>query len=201
MAKNSKPVRYAEVDRETAETDIRLTLDLDGGTKVEADTGIPFFDHMLHQLGFHSHVDLGINARGDLGVDDHHTVEDVGIVLGTALKRALSDSDSIVRFGSAHAPMDDALVMVAIDISGRGHLSFDVEFTRDKIGGLSMENVREFFGALAMNAGITMHIRKLAGVNDHHVCEATFKAFGLALGQALKQTERTSISTKGKIKS
>ena len=201
MAKSTKPVRYAEVDRETGETDIRLTLDLDGGTKVEANTGIPFFDHMLHQLGFHSNIDLGINANGDIGVDDHHTVEDVGIVLGVALKRALIDSDSIVRFGSAHAPMDDALVLVALDISGRGFLSFEVEFKREKIGGLSLENVREFFQALAVNAGISLHIRKIAGVNDHHVCEAVFKGFGVALSQALVQTERKSSSTKGKIKS
>ena len=201
MAKNTKPVRYSEVDRETEETDIRLTLDLDGGTKVEANTGIPFFDHMLHQLGFHSNIDLGINATGDIGVDDHHTVEDVGIVLGVAIKRALMDSDSIVRFGSAHAPMDDALVLVALDISGRGYLGFEVEFNREKIGGLSLENVREFFQALAVNAGISLHIRKIAGVNDHHVCEAVFKGFGVALSQALVQIERSSSSTKGKIKS
>jgi len=201
MAKSTKPVRYAEVDRETEETDIRLTLDLDGGTKVEANTGIPFFDHMLHQLGFHSNIDLGINANGDIGVDDHHTVEDVGIVLGVAIKRALIDSDSIVRFGSAHAPMDDALVLVALDISGRGYLSFDVEFNREKIGGLSLEYVREFFQALALNAGISLHIRKIAGVNDHHVCEAVFKGFGVALSQALVQIERSASSTKGKIKS
>ena len=201
MAKSTKPVRYAEVDRETEETDVRLTLDLDGGTKVEANTGIPFFDHMLHQLGFHSNIDLGINANGDIGVDDHHTVEDVGIVLGVAIKRALIDSDSIVRFGSAHAPMDDALVLVALDISGRGYLGFEVEFNREKIGGLSLENVREFFQALAVNAGISLHIRKIAGVNDHHVCEAVFKGFGVALSQALVQIERSASSTKGKIKS
>ena len=200
MPKPAKTIRFAEVDRETAETDIRLTLDLDGGSKVDAETGIPFLDHMLDQLGFHGRIDLGIKARGDTGVDDHHTVEDVGIVLGVGIRRALIDSDAITRFGSVHVPMDDALVLVAIDISGRGYLDFDVEFEREKIGGLSMENVREFFHALAINAGITLHIRKFAGVNDHHVCEAIFKGFGIALCQALMRSEsgKTS-STKGKI--
>ena len=200
MPKPSKTVRFAEVDRETAETDIRLTLDLDGGTKVDAETGIPFLDHMLEQLGFHGQIDLGISARGDTGVDDHHTVEDAGIVIGVGLRRALIDSDAIMRFGSIHVPMDDALVLVAVDISGRGYLDFDVEFTRERIGGLSLENVREFFHALAINAGITLHIRKLAGVNDHHVCEAVFKGFGIALYQALQRAERREASsTKGKI--
>ena len=200
MSKPAKTIRFAEVDRETAETDIRLTLDLDGGSKVDAETGIPFLDHMLDQFGFHGHVDLGIKARGDTQVDDHHTVEDVGIVIGVGIRRALLDSDAITRFGSVHVPMDDALVLVAVDISGRGYLDFDVEFEREKIGGLSLENVREFFHALAINAGITLHIRKLAGVNDHHVCEAIFKGFGIALCQALMRTEsRKASSTKGKI--
>ncbi len=200
MSKPAKTIRFAEVDRETAETDIRLTLDLDGGSKVDAETGIPFLDHMLDQFGFHGHVDLGIKARGDTQVDDHHTVEDVGIVIGVGIRRALLDSDAIRRFGSVHVPMDDALVLVAVDISGRGYLDFDVEFEREKIGGLSLENVREFFHALAINAGITLHIRKLAGVNDHHVCEAIFKGFGIALCQALMRTEsRKASSTKGKI--
>lgn len=200
MPKPAKTIRFAEVDRETAETDIRLTLDLDGGSKVDAETGIPFLDHMLDQFGFHGHVDLGIKARGDTQVDDHHTVEDVGIVIGVGIRRALLDSDAITRFGSVHVPMDDALVLVAVDISGRGYLDFDVEFEREKIGGLSLENVREFFHALAINAGITLHIRKLAGVNDHHVCEAIFKGFGIALCQALMRTEsRKASSTKGKI--
>ena len=200
MPKQAKTVRFAEVDRVTAETDVRLTLDLDGGTKVDAETGIPFLDHMLEQLGFHGHLDLGIKARGDTQVDDHHTVEDAGIVLGVGLRRALIESDAIMRFGSVHAPMDDALVLVAVDISGRGFLDFDVKFTRERIGGLSLENVREFFHALAINAGITLHIRKIAGVNDHHVCEAVFKGFGIALCQALQRSERREASsTKGKI--
>ena len=200
MSKPTKTVRFAEVDRETTETDIRLTLDLDGSSKVDVDTGIPFFDHMLHQLGFHGHLDLGIKAGGDIDVDDHHTVEDTGIVLGVGIKRALLDSESIVRFGNAMVPMDDALVAVAMDVCGRGYLSYDIDFQRDSIGGLSMENVREFFQALALNAGITLHIKKLAGHNDHHVCEAAFKAFGVGLAQALSRAERVGApTTKGKI--
>jgi imidazoleglycerol-phosphate dehydratase len=200
MSKPNKTVRFAEVDRETTETDIRLTLDLDGGSKVDVDTGIPFFDHMLHQLGFHGHLDLGIKAGGDTDVDDHHTVEDTGIVLGVGIKRALLDSEGINRFANAMVPMDDALVAVAMDVCGRGYLAFDVPFTRETIGGLSTENVREFFQALALNAGITLHIKKLAGSNDHHVCEALFKAFGVALKEALTRTERLGLPTpKGKI--
>ena len=192
MSKQSKTVRYAEIDRETSETDVTLSLDLDGGSKVDADTGIPFFDHMLSELGFHGHLNLGIKVRGDISVDDHHTVEDAGIGLGMAIKRAMMDSDAIMRFGSVHLPMDDALVLVSIDMTGRGHLEFDVEFSRESIGGLSLENVREFFQALVVNAGMTVHIRKLAGVNDHHVCEAIFKGFGAAMCQALVRSERRS---------
>jgi imidazoleglycerol-phosphate dehydratase len=200
MSKHSKTVRFAEVDRETGETDIRLTLDLDGGSKVDVDTGIPFFDHMLHQLGFHGHLDLGLKAGGDLDVDDHHTVEDAGIVLGVGIKRALIETEGINRFANAMVPMDDALVAVAMDVCGRGHLSYDIEFKRETIGGLSLENVREFFQALALNAGITLHMKKLAGSNDHHVCEAAFKAFGVALREALARTERIGApTTKGKI--
>jgi imidazoleglycerol-phosphate dehydratase len=200
MSKNNKTVRYSEVDRETTETDIRLTLDLDGGSKVDVDTGIPFFDHMLHQLGFHGNLDLGIKAGGDIDVDDHHTVEDTGIVLGVGIKRALTETEGINRFANAIVPMDDALVAVALDVCGRGYLAFDVDFKRDEIGGLSLENVKEFYQALALNAGITLHIKKLAGNNDHHVCEALFKAFGVALRQALARTERAGApTTKGKI--
>ena len=200
MSKPTKTVRYAEVDRETTETDIRLSIDLDGGSKVDVDTGIPFLDHMLHQLGFHGHIDLGLKARGDTLVDDHHTVEDCGIVIGVGIKRALLDSEGIERFAHALVPMDDALVAVAMDVCGRGFLAYDIEFTRQEIGGLSLENVREFFQALALNAGITLHVKKIAGTNDHHVCEAAFKAFGVALRGALQRTERNGApTTKGKI--
>jgi imidazoleglycerol-phosphate dehydratase len=155
---------------------------------------------MLHQLGFHGHLDLGIKAGGDTDVDDHHTVEDTGIVLGVGIKRALIETEGINRFASATVPMDDALVAVSMDICGRGYLAYNVEFTRDSIGGLSLENVREFFQALALNAGITLHVRKLAGTNDHHVCEAVFKSFGVALRHALARSERVGApTTKGKI--
>lgn len=199
MSKSAPGVRYAEVYRETAETRIQVVLDLDGGTRRDIATGIPFFDHMLSQLAFHGQFDIGLTADGDLQIDDHHTVEDCGIVLGQALAQALDQEKPIVRYGSNHTPMDEALVMAAIDVSGRGVLGFDVPFAREKIGDLSTECVREFFRALSTHAGITVHLRKVAGDNDHHVCEALFKAFGRALHEATRQTERRgSTSTKGK---
>lgn len=185
MSKHTRTVRFAEFDRETDQTYVSISLDLDGGTKVDADTGIKFLDHMLEVLGESAYVDLGLTARGDTEIDDHHTVEEVGIALGVALKRALMDSGTIAKYGTAHVPLDDALVLVSMDFNGRGYLAYDVEFKRDEIGGLALENVREFFTALALNAGMTIHIKKLAGVNDHHVCEAVFRAFGHALGQSV----------------
>ena len=198
MSKDAPGVRYAEIYRETAETRIQVVLDLDGGTRRDISTGIGFFDHMLMQLAFHGQFDIGISAEGDLHIDDHHTAEDVGIVLGKALSQALDHSDPIVRFGSAHAPMDESLVLVAVDFSGRGGLFYDVEFTREMLGELSTECVREFFRALATHAGITLHIRKITGENNHHICEAVFKGFGLAMHQATRRSERRgSTSTKG----
>ncbi len=162
-------------------------------------TGIGFFDHMLAQLAFHGHMDLGLSAEGDLEIDDHHTIEDAGIVLGQAISQALDSSDPVARYGSNHTPMDEALILAAIDISGRGMLSFDVEFQRDRIGEMSTECVREFFRALAVNSGMTVHLRKIAGENDHHVCEALFKGFGLAFHEATRKIERFGgTSTKGK---
>jgi imidazoleglycerol-phosphate dehydratase len=153
---------------------------------------------MLQQMAFHGQVDVGISVEGDLQIDDHHTVEDVGMVLGQALTQALGD-EAIDRYGSAHTPMDEALAMVVVDVSGRGVLVFDVPWQREKIGELSTECVREFFRALAMHSGITLHIRKLSGENDHHVCEAIFKGFGRALYQATRRTDRRgSTSTKGR---
>jgi len=198
MSKDAPGVRYAEIYRETAETRIQVVLDLDGGTRRDISTGIGFFDHMLTQLAFHGQFDIGISAEGDLHIDDHHTAEDVGIVLGKALAQALDQSDPIVRFGSAHAPMDEALVLVAVDFSGRGGLFYDVNFTRESLGELATECVREFFRALATHAGITLHIRQIAGENNHHICEAVFKGFGLAMHQATRRSERRgSTSTKG----
>ena len=198
MSKEAPGVRYAEIYRETKETRIQIVLDLDGGTRRDITTGIGFLDHMLAQLAFHGQVDIGISAEGDLDIDDHHTAEDVGIVLGQALRQALDQSEAIERYGSNITPMDEALVIVALDFSGRGGLYYDVPFTRDKIGDLSTECIREFFKALAMHGGITLHLRKVAGENNHHICEAMFKGIGQALHQATRRSERRgSSSTKG----
>ncbi len=200
MSKGTPGVRYAEVERETTETRVQVVLDLDGGTKQDILTGIPFFDHMLASLAFHGRFDLGVKGEGDLEVDDHHLVEDVGIVVGKAIREALRESEPVTRFGSSLTPMDEALAMVALDLSGRGHLSFDASFKRDRLGDLSTECIREFFKALAYNAGLTTHIRVLQGENDHHVCEAIFKGFGRALFEATQPTDRMGpSSTKGKV--
>lgn len=200
MSKGAPGVRYAELYRETSETRIQVVLDLDGGTRRDILTGIGFFDHMLTHLAFHGQIDLGVSAEGDIEIDDHHTVEDVGIVLGQALHQALDQGDPIVRYASNHTAMDEALVLVAIDISGRGVLTFDVPFKREKIGELSTECIREFFRAFAAHAGITVHIHKICGENDHHVCEAIFKGFGQAILAATQKSERRgSTSTKGKL--
>lgn len=199
MSRTTQGIRYAEIDRETGETCVRVVLALDGGSRRDISTGLAFFDHMLTQLAFHGQLDFGVNAEGDLQVDDHHTVEDVGICFGKAIQQTLLE-DPIVRYASNHTVMDDALVLVAMDISGRGQLYFDAEFKRDKIGDLSTECVKEFFAAVAANAGISLHLRKIAGENDHHVCEALFKGFGLALHSATRTVERRGpSSTKGHI--
>lgn len=199
MAKNSTSVRYAEVDRETTETTIHAVLDLDGGTRRDITTQVGFFDHMLQLMAFHGQFDLGISVEGDLHVDDHHTIEDVGIVLGRAFREAMH-SEPVERYASLHSPMDEALVLVAIDISGRGVLTFDCPFRREKLGEMSTECVREFFRAFCANAGITLHVHRICGENDHHVCEAVFKGVGRALHVATRQTERRGpVSTKGKL--
>jgi imidazoleglycerol-phosphate dehydratase len=198
VSKSAPGVRYAELFRETTETRVEVVLDLDGGTRQDITTGVGFFDHMLAQLAFHGQIDLGITVEGDLSVDDHHTVEDVGIVLGQAFSQALDETQGINRYGNNMTPMDDALVLVAVDISGRGGLFYDLPFTRQHIGGLATENVREFMRAFATNANITVHLQKLAGDNDHHICEAAFKGLGRALHQATIAVERRgSSSTKG----
>lgn len=199
MSKEVPNVRYAEVERETKETRIQVVVDLDGGHRVDVQTGIPFFDHMLNAMAFYSGINLGVSCEGDLDVDDHHTVEDVGICIGRAIKDSLEGSDPIQRFGSIHAVMDESLALVALDISGRGMLTYDCVFTRERLGGLSTENVREFFRALAHHSGISLHIHRIASANDHHLCEAVFKGFGLALAQAVRRNEsRLGVSTKGK---
>jgi len=200
MSKGTPGVRYAEIYRETSETRITVVLDLDGGTRRDILTGIGFFDHMLEQLAFHGQMDLGIQTEGDLHIDDHHTVEDVGIVLGQALRQALELPGGIVRYGTVHSPMDEALVLVVLDVSGRGGAFFEVDFHREKVGDLSVECVKEFFRALAHHSGINFHIRKIAGENDHHVIEAIFKGLGRALHEATRRTERRgATSTKGSI--
>ena len=173
--------RTATITRQTKETTIELTVDLDGSGQVEADTGIGFLDHMLDHLGKHSLTDLKVKADGDLGVDDHHTTEDVGICLGQALARALGDKAGIRRYGWASVPMDEALANVSLDLSGRAALAFNVRFTGDKIGAFDTQLVQEFLRALAHSAALNLHVNVPYGVNDHHVAEAIFKAVARAL--------------------
>lgn len=191
--------RIAEITRNTNETKIYVRLDLDGTGTTRVSTGIGFFDHMLEQLGFHSGINLEIKADGDLQVDGHHTVEDVGITLGQSLFKAFGDKKSLSRFGSALVPMDEALASVSIDISGRPYLSFDAAFTSALVGGFDTQLVKEFFKALSFNAGITLHIKLEHGENEHHKIEAIFKAFARALREAIKQdkTIQGAASTKG----
>lgn len=177
--------RTAAVERRTLETAIEVAVNLDGAGQVDVSTGLGFFDHMLTAFGRHSRLDLTVRAEGDLQVDGHHTVEDTGIVLGQALAQALGDKRGITRFGSSFVPMDEALVLAALDISGRGQLHWDVEVPFGMVGDFDTQLAREFFIALAANAGITLHVRQLAGDNVHHILEAAFKACGRAVRQAV----------------
>jgi imidazoleglycerol-phosphate dehydratase len=198
VSKSAPGVRYAEVYRETSETRVQVVMDLDGGSRQDISTGLGFFDHMLTQLAFHGQVDLGISVEGDLKIDDHHTVEDVGIVLGQAFHQALDQDHGIGRYGDNTTAMDEALILVALDVSGRSGLFYDVTWTREQIGDLATENVKEFLRAFTSHAHVTLHVKKLAGDNDHHVCEGIFKALGRAIHQATTVTERRgSSSTKG----
>jgi imidazoleglycerol-phosphate dehydratase len=176
--------RTAAIKRRTKETDIELQLDLDGTGQVQADTGIGFLDHMLDHLGKHSLTDLTVRARGDLKVDDHHTAEDVGICLGQAIGKALGDKAGIRRYGSATVPMDEALANVALDLSGRAVVVFNVRFGGDKIGTFDTQLVGEFLRAMAGNCGMNLHVNAPAGGNDHHVAEAIFKALAQAFRAA-----------------
>lgn len=177
--------REATISRQTAETDITVAVNLDGTGRVSASTGIGFFDHMLNALGRHGRLDLEVSVKGDLFVDGHHTVEDTGIVLGQALAAAVGDKAGIARFGSSFVPMDEALVLAALDFSGRGQLHWAVELPFGMVGDFDTQLTREFFIALAANAGITLHVRQLAGDNVHHIVEAAFKAVGRALREAV----------------
>ncbi|WP_137126816.1 imidazoleglycerol-phosphate dehydratase HisB [Roseomonas sp. HF4] len=192
--------RRAEIARRTAETDIRVAIDLDGIGRATVATGIGFLDHMLTALARHSMIDLEVAAKGDLHIDFHHTAEDVGIVLGQALRQALGDKRGIRRYGAALLPMDEALAECALDISGRPFLAWSVAFARDKVGEMDTELFEEFFRALAFNAGITLHMTLKAGTNAHHVSEACFKAAARALREAVEPDPRAAgaiPSTKG----
>lgn len=193
--------RTAEITRTTGETDITLRIDLDGDGSVSVSTGVSFFDHMLDALGRHMRVSLGVEATGDLAVDAHHTVEDVGICLGSAVAQALGDKRGIRRFGSAAVPMDEALVLAAVDISGRGQLHYAVDVPIEIIGTFDTTLAKEFLVAFASNAGITLHVRQLAGENAHHIIEAAFKAVARALYEAISLDPRVADvpSTKGSL--
>lgn len=179
-------MRHASLTRRTNETDISVTLTLDGEGRADMQTGIGFFDHMLDQLAKHSGLDITVKARGDLHIDGHHTVEDVGIALGQALKQALGDRRGIARFAHAYLPMDEALTRAAIDVSGRPYLVWGVTLPTGMVGGFDLQLAREFFQALATNAAITLHIDNLRGENSHHIVESCFKAVARALGAAVR---------------
>ena len=191
--------RVGEVARTTGETDVSVRLDVDGAGTVSVKTGVPFFDHMLEAFGRHALIDLTVEASGDLDVDAHHTVEDVGICIGEAIAQAIGDKSGVTRFGSIAVPMDEALVLAAIDISGRGGIVYEVEVPIEFIGSFDTTLAKEFMTALAMNAGLTLHIHSLSGENSHHIIEAAFKAVARALKQAVAIDPRCDDvpSTKG----
>lgn len=194
--------RIASLTRTTKETDIALTLNLDGTGVTDIETGVPFFDHMLDAFGRHGLFDLTVRAQGDIEVDAHHTVEDVGIVLGQAFAQTLGDKRGIVRFGSSYVPMDEALVLAACDISGRGQLHYAVDLPIEIIGTFDTTLAKEFMIALATNAGVTLHIRSISGENAHHIVEAAFKASGRTLCDATRINPRIAgvlPSTKGSL--
>ena len=193
--------RTADYVRKTKETDISLHLNLDGTGSSSIHTGIGFFDHMLDGFARHGLFDLKVNVSGDLAVDCHHTIEDTGIVLGNAIKEAVGDKKGIRRYGSCILPMDETLVLCAVDLSGRPYLVFDGEFTTDRVGYMDTEMVKEFFYAISYTAGMNLHIRVLSGGNNHHMIEAMFKAFAKALDQATIIDPRITdiLSTKGSL--
>lgn len=195
-------MRSAEINRKTAETDITVEINLDGTGEYSNETGVGFFDHMLDQLARHALIDMTIRAKGDLHIDDHHTVEDTGIALGQGLTQALGDKRGIRRYGECHLPMDDAQVRAALDLSGRPYLICNLDIPTPKIGTFDTELVREFFQAFSTHGGITLHIDKLHGFNSHHIVEAAFKAVARALRDALETDPRKAEdipSTKGSL--
>lgn len=190
-------MRSASVQRKTKETEISVSLRLDGPAMAEIGTGIGFFDHMLTALAVHGGFSLSVSAKGDLHVDCHHTVEDVGIVLGDVFREAVGDRAGIARYGSAMIPMDEALALAAVDVSGRPELAFRAEFANERVGGLDTQMIREFWKAFAFHAGITLHLVLQYGENDHHKAEALFKAAAHALRAAVRQEGEGVLSTKG----
>ena len=193
--------RKAHINRKTKETDIKLFLNLDGSGQAQVHTGIGFFDHMLDGFARHGMFDLQVTAEGDLIVDTHHTIEDTGIVLGTAIRQAVGDKKRMKRYGSCILPMDETLALCAIDLSGRPYLSFEADFPTEKIGYMDTEMVQEFFYAVSYSAGMNLHLKILSGKNSHHMAEALFKAFARALDQATMLDPRIAdvLSTKGSL--
>jgi len=191
--------RIAKIERITSETKIKLELNIDGSGKVDVKTGIGFLDHMLDLWAFHGLFNLKLTCKGDLGIDVHHTTEDIAISLGRALAKAVGEKKGIVRYGFSYLPMDESLLRVALDLSGRPEFVFSGEFIQVSIGSLDTQMIRHFFKSLAMSSGITLHMSILYGINDHHKCEGLFKAFGRALRQAVEiDPRRTGVaSTKG----
>lgn len=193
--------RKSVINRKTKETDISMTFSIDGSGMADVNTGIGFFDHMLDGFARHGLFDLSILAKGDLNVDSHHTIEDTGIVLGNAIKEAIGDKKGIKRYGSMILPMDETLVLCAVDLSGRPYFSFDAEFSTDRVGDMDTEMVKEFFYAVSYTAAINLHIKVISGENNHHIIEAVFKAFSKALDEATMYDPRIKdvLSTKGSL--
>lgn len=193
--------RIAEITRNTNETKIHMTLNLDGSGRADVHTGIGFFDHMLNSFARHGFFDLSVTVDGDLEVDTHHTIEDTGIVLGQAILKAVGDKKGIVRYGSRILPMDESLVLCALDLCGRPYLVYDLNLDRDKVGDLETEMVREFFYAVSYGAQMNLHLKQLSGLNNHHIIEAAFKAFAKALDAAVASEPRLTgvLSTKGSL--
>ena len=193
--------RIGEVERYTSETSIEISINLDGSGNTQIDTGIGFFDHMLDGFARHGLFDLTVKVDGDLQVDDHHTIEDTGIVLGQAIARALGNKKGIALYGSRIIPMDETLVLCAVDLCGRPYFSWDAEFKGEKMGGMSTQMVKEFFYAVSYSAMMNLHLKVITPGNDHHMCEAMFKAFGKALDMASAKDPRITdvLSTKGSI--
>jgi len=191
--------RLASIERNTKETQIALSINLDGTGVAELDSGIPFLDHMLEQIARHGLIDLRLNAKGDLAIDAHHTVEDIGICLGETLREAIGDKKGIVRYGHAYVPLDEALSRVVLDFSGRPDLEYHVNFPKEMVGNFDVDLFKEFFQAVANHARISLHIDSLRGKNNHHIIETVFKAFGRALRMAVENDPRQAgiPSTKG----